>query len=202
MDATSHLNESPEEIYEHGFLGPLYPPEEYAEKERQKRGFISLYRMQQYADVLYPEDVTLATWTMRALLQDSLFFRLRYPDQQAAGRPYLLDIRHIVTGQTRQEWLAANPESDLDDLRRSTIWMIGVESLRDEYYKLYVHKQDERGINVCQDKHRHKNTVQPFGYMGELALIDPDVLDQQANEQGLNPCIYSFIQGFVLIFCR
>lgn len=198
----SHLDELPAEIYEHGFLGPLYSAEEYAERARYTKGYVSLYRMQQYADSLYPDDVTLADWTWRALLQDEEFFRYRYPDQNVTGRPYVLDIRHVVTGQTRQQWLATHADADRDELRHSTMWMIGIASLRREYHKLYVHKQYENGVNVCQDYYHHRNTVQPYGYIGELQQIDPDVLDQQANEQGINPCIYSFLQGFVVIFCR
>lgn len=187
-------------LYKHGFevTEPILL-NDVAEELRISLGYVSLYRLEQFARMRYPHDVTLAAWTWRALLQDRTFFKLHYPGDSVAGRPYVLDIRHITTGQTREVWLKDHLSRNTEMLRDPAMWMIDIESLQSQYHRLYVHQTHDHGYdNSCQDGRGHHRYVSSHGYSSDLRHIDPDVLDKQANEQGLNPCIYAVLHEWVI----
>ena len=164
-------------------------------------GYIGLEYLQQYADERYPNDTNLARWTWQILLRDSIFFKLMYWGFFIMGRPYELDVRHRVTGQTRKEWI-----KDADDpyelLSTPEMWLISIESLQMESHKLYVHDEHWR----CPDAVNHDNYryMIPAEYAENhisrlTSLSEIDNWQQQARVQGVNPCVYSFITWWVTI---
>lgn len=161
-------------------------------------GAISLEEMASFARSKYPNDVTLAAWTWSVLLQDRTFFALHSPESDAAGRPFVLDVWHAVTHQTREEWMDSSKDTNL--LRKADLWLIGSESLRSQYHRLYVHQVRNDGSidNYCHDNQGHHRYVSSHGHSSDMRHIDPDTLDRQADEQGLNPCIYSFLHEWML----
>lgn len=169
-----------------------------AESLRTPEGFVSLSEMELFAQSRYPDDVTLAAWTWGVLLQDRTFFALYHPEGGVEGRPYRLEVRHAVTLQTREEWVTLS--NDTNSLRDPVLWLIGADSLRAQYHRLYVHqiRHDGSVDNNCRDGRGHHRYVSPHGYSSDLRHIDPEILDRQANEQGVNPCIYSFLHEWML----
>lgn len=165
---------------------------------RTPKGFISLSEMELFARSRYANDVTLAAWTWRVLLQDRTFFALHHPAGDAEGRPYQLEARHAVTLQTREEWVIS--AKDTESLRDPALWLIGTESLRSQYHRLYVHQiRDDGSVdNCCRDGQGHLRYVSSHGYSSDMRHMDLDVLDRQADEQGINPCIYSFLHEWML----
>lgn len=166
-----------------------------------REGFVGLAELQPYIDALYPNDRNLATWIWMILLRDRTFFNLMYPKFSIAGRSFDFDIRHRLTGWTREEWL-----QDADDcyelLSAPEMWVISIASLRREYHKLYVHDEHWRCPDaVNHDNYRHMLSVEYAEiFISQLALVtDRDTWVQQARVQGLNPCVYSVIQWWVVV---
>jgi hypothetical protein len=171
-----------------------------AESMRTPEGFIDYGRLCRFAQYRYPNDVTLAAWTWGVLLQDRVFFGLRYPESGVVGRPFALDVLHATTLQTREDWLGSSKDPDMLMLCNPALWLIGQESLKSQYHRLYVHqtRADHSVDNNCHDGQGHYRYVAPHGYSSDLRHLNAEVLDQQASEQGLNPCIYSFLHEWVL----
>jgi hypothetical protein len=186
--------------YRHGFeVTEPISISDIVEELYRSRGQVSLYRFAQFARMRYPHDLTLAAWTWWVLLQDSTFFKLHYPGGGVTGRPYVLDMYHITTGQTREEWLEDHPSQDTEMLRNPALWTIGIDSLKTQYHKLYVYQPHDHGYdNSCQDGRGHHRYVSSHGYSGDLRHIDPEELDRQANEQGINPCIFAVLHEWII----
>lgn len=156
--------------------------------ELRLRGFFDVYWLEHFALTFYPADTNFAWWTWKVLLRDSTFFRLMYGGFPIAGRDFTLDIRHVLTGQTREEWLTEG--GSYDDLLRPELWVIGILSLQLAYPKLYVH--DSAG---CQDGFGYHRTVQQSPAQFERSVLETDRESwaRQAKVQGLNPCIYTLL---------
>lgn len=165
-----------------------------AEMRRLNQGEVSFNRIGDFATRRYRKDVTLGLWAMRTLLRDSIYRKL---SGESVGRNYELDIYHIVTGQTRQEWIAAG--GSLERLHCPLLWVIGVDSLKREYHKLYMHENRNDGRNNdCRDGHDHWRYRSSRGYSTDMRHLDPDELEVQAITQGLTPCIFAFIHELVI----
>jgi hypothetical protein len=189
-----------EVVREHGFesVQPLLSWEAIG-KLWLSRGYVCFERLAQFAAVRYSADVTLASWTWRALLQDRLFFEYYHPKGDVVGRDYVLDVRHVITGQTREEWIAIHGVSEV--LRSPAEWVIGIDSLKRQYHRLYVHRQEADGsYNQCRDGHHHQRYVAAQGYSSDMRDITSEELDKQANEQGLNPCVFSSLYEWILLW--
>ncbi len=170
---------------------------EVTEGYRISEGYVSLCRLQQFTEKCYPADTNLASWMWERLLRDSKFFEWCYPGGEVTGRQYELDVRNVVTGQTREEWLGSS--GNLEELRDPALWMVSIDSLKCQYHKLYVHWAHRDGsINTCSDKDRHRQYVSSHGYSTDMRHIDPDILNRQAKHQDINPCFYAVLHEWVL----
>lgn len=156
--------------------------------ELRLRGFFDVYWLRHFAIAYYPGDDNFALWTWKVLLRDLTFFRLMYGGFPIAGRDFAIDIRHALTGQTREDWLVDG--GSFDDLLRPELWVIDILSLQLAYPKLYVH--DDGG---CQDDFRYHRVVQqsPGEFERNTTGLDKVLLARQAKIQGLNPCIYTLL---------
>lgn len=189
--------------YSYGFEREV-PLSELELRERRLlvQGCVSIRPLLRYAQRQYPWDANLANHTMQILMRDSAFFEYMYPGFRGLrGRDYELDIVHIESGQERGKWLAngGNP----DALLNTDAWAIGIDSLRNQYHKLYVHDERPDGYNRCRDGFGHRH----FAYRGvhldrclarAEATVGLETWHRQARVQGVNSCIYSVIQGWVL----
>jgi hypothetical protein len=182
MDAASHLKSNAQDIE-----------------------LIGVGALKKVTDLLFPTDEDMPYWTWgRILLRDIVYFQLRHPDQDKKGCQHRLDVRHVSTGQTREEWVKHLDDSvyDLDDLSNPHLWLIGVESLNREYSKLFVHHSNWR----CPDATDHTKwlTLLPDSYAERrIDLLVPreqrGIWEQQVRTQGINPCVYSVIEWWMLI---
>lgn len=196
MDTTPHFdNPSPPPRYRHGFLIDPASQVLFDEIPPAPEGYISLTHLDHYARSLYPADYDFASWTWKILLRDTVFFRLMYPGFPVTGRQYQLDIRHITTGQTREEWL--DETNDYDALIDPSLWVISTESLKSQYHLLYVHDVRDDGYNRCRDWFYHgKYPSRPTKREAQL-FGQPDQVEQ-ARVQGHSACVYALIQRWVL----
>lgn len=177
-------------------LGVLFAElfDDDTERQRLRQGCVSFYRLEMFAISRYQKDVTLALWAWRTLLRDTTYFALRYPKGGIVGRDVTFDVRHILTGQTRQEWLAAG--GDVDRLHCPFLWTIGVDSLKSQYHRLYVHEDRADGVNnLCRDGHGHWSYRSSHGPSGQDSQMFSKL---QAEIQGVDPCIFAFIHEWVL----
>ncbi|MET0979766.1 MAG: hypothetical protein ABWX90_00745 [Candidatus Saccharimonadales bacterium] len=164
---------------------------------RTPKGYVKLANMAHFAGFRYPDDVTLAAWTYRTLLQDMTFFERHRVQGGVVGRPYRLEVRHAATLQTREEWLESPQDTEL--LRSPALWLVGIESLKAQLHRLYVHQVYDGVVdNNCRDGRGHARYVSAHGYSTDMCHMSADDLDRRAHEQGLNPCIYSFLREWVL----
>lgn len=169
-------------------------------EKKLEKIFVRLADLQKYATARYPTDYDLARWTWMILLRDRTFFNLMYPKYMITGRQYDLEIRHVATKATREEWVR-----DADDvyelLSRPEMWEISLESLRRVYHKLYVHDEQWR----CPDEVNHDN----YRYMVPAKYADLHIAQltplseigtwvDQARVQRINPCVYSLISWWMV----
>lgn len=165
-----------------------------AEKQRLRQGRVSFHRLEMFAIARYQKDVTLALWAWRTLLHDTTYYALRHPKGGIVGRDVTFDVRHILTGQTRQEWLAAG--GDINRLHCPLLWTISVDSLKGQHDRLYVHEDRADGANnICRDRHGHWSYRSPREPSGRDSQMFSKL---QADIQGLDPCIFAFIHEWVL----
>lgn len=165
--------------------------DDVAETCRLKQGQVSFNSIEKFAVGRYRRDVTLGLWAWRTLQRDSVYSTMHDFDIGNVGRAYELDVRHIVTGQTRQEWIATggNP----DRLHCPLAWVIGIDSLKSQYHRLYMH-----GDNYCADGYNHWRYQSNHGYSTDMRHLDPSDLEVQAIAQGITPCIFAFIHEWVV----
>jgi hypothetical protein len=184
---------------------------EVRERELLVKGYVSDYRIRRWAAFMYPDDKDLGSYTWWTLLKDTVyfealkdtsFFKTMYPGVNVRGRDYELDVLHIPSGQKRDKWLidGGNPI----ELLVPSIWAIGVMSLKNEYHKLYVHDEQSDGINVCRDGFGHHNRGLERSHLDRLlprieASIGLEEWNRQAKIQGVNPCIYTFVQRWAVM---
>lgn len=188
--------------YQNGFERetPLSEPE-LQERRLLLQGCVSVGPLRRYTHKRYWYDTNLARYTWQVLLRSGDFFEYMYPGFRGLrGRECELDIVHIESGQERGKWLAdgGSPDTLLD----VNAWAIGIASLQNQYHKLYVHDDRPDGLNLCRDGFGHRH----FAYTGvhldryfakAEATIGLDAWHRQARVQGVNPCIYSVIQGWI-----
>lgn len=188
--------------YAYGFTRER-PLSEIEVRERQLLldGCVSVDHLVRWTRRRYPWDTNLPLYTWQVMLRSGGFFEYMYPGFGLRGRGCDLDIVHIATGQERGKWLANGGSPDV--LLDVNTWAIGIASLQNQYHKLYVHDEQPDGINLCRDGFGH----QQFAYQGihleryltkAEATIGLDVWQRQARIQGINPCIYSVIQRWIL----
>jgi hypothetical protein len=188
--------------YENGFERETELPDfELRERRLLLDGRVSFYRLQQHANHRYPYDIDLASYTWRTLLSDSTFYELMYPGTSFRGREYELEVVHIKTGLSREKWLIDG--GDANELLNSQAWAIGIMSLKNQYHKLYVHDDKLDGYNLCRDGFNHHNRGLERVHVDRLlsrieASIGLDEWHRQAKIQGVNPCIYTFVQRWVI----
>jgi hypothetical protein len=161
-----------------------------AEMQRLNRGQVSFNWLERFAVARYGKDVTLGLWAWRTLLHDATYYKL-YPNNGKVGRNYDLVIRHILTGQTREEWIDAG--GSVDRLHCPLLWVIDIDSLKSQYHKLYMH-----GDNYCTDGHNHWRYRSDRGYSTDMRLLDAKELEDQASVQGITPCIFAVIHEWVI----
>ncbi|HET8884198.1 MAG TPA: hypothetical protein VFM68_01880 [Candidatus Saccharimonadales bacterium] len=208
MDTASYLHNAsqstPQPVYEHGFLVNPASTVLFNEIPPPPEGYVSLTRLEHFARSLYPDDYDFAPWTWKILLRDMEFFELMY-ESKITGRQYQLDIRHVATHQTREEWLRdeRNKTNDFDiydALLDPYLWIIGKDSLKSQYHLLYVHDVRDDGYNRCRDwgtKHtthvpkprERERYAQQFGQSEQM---------KQARVQGHTVCVYALIRLWVL----
>ena len=187
--------------YAYGFTREQ-PLSEIEVRERQLllNGCVAVEHLGRWARRQYPWDGNLTTYTWGVLLHNDAYLEYMYPGFGLRGRGCDLDIVHIATGQERGKWLANG--GDPDALLDVDAWAIGIASLQNQYHKLYVHDDRPDGLNVCRDGFGHRH----FAYTGvhldryfakAEATIGLDAWHRQARVQGVNPCIYSVIQGWI-----
>lgn len=171
-------------------------PEKMLEKK-----FVCLADLQAYATARYPADHNLARWTWMILLRDRTFFNLMYPKYMITGRQYDLEIRHVATQATREEWIR-EADDGYELLSKPEMWEISLESLRLAYDKLYVHDEQWR----CPDEVNHDNYryMVPAKYAEmHIAALTPlseiETWVDQARVQRINPCVYSLISWWVMV---
>lgn len=189
--------------YEHGIERDFPLPEiEIRERELLLKGYVSIYRLRQRANRLYPWDTDLASHTWKVLLRNDAFFRYAYPGFGLRGRECDIDFLHIATGRSRDKMFVDGID-DTDMLLDLDAWAIGIMSLKNQYHKLYVHDDQPDGYNLCRDGFGHHNRgyerTHVDRYLSRIeALIGLEEWDRQAKTQGLNPCVYTFIQRWVM----
>lgn len=189
--------------YQNGFERetPLSEPE-LQERRLLLQGCVSIGPLRRHAYKRYWYDTNLARYTWQVLLRSGNFFEDMYPGfHKLRGRECNLDIVHIATGQERGKWLANG--GSLDALLDVNAWAIGIASLQNQHHKLYVHDDQPDGLNLCRDGFGHRH----FAYQGTQldrclakaeATVGLETWRRQAGIQGVNPCIYSVIQGWIL----
>lgn len=179
----------------------------YLNSNTQAGEWVGVDSLKAVTDSLFPDDTDLPFWMWRILLRDMLFFLLMYPGWDIKGRQYQLDIRHVYTGQTREEWVADidNGVYDINDLLNPHLWLIELGSLRREYGKLFVYHQHWR----CTDTINHTKWLNLGSYQDAQRNIDALVShDQRAawEHQGyiqrINPCVYSVLRWWLIVFDR
>lgn len=189
-------------LYENGFERETDLPDlELRERYLLLAGYMSDYRLKQHANHRYPYDVDLASYTWRVLLSDSTFYELMFPGTSFRGREYELDVIHIKENLSREKWLING--GDANELLNPQAWAIGVMSLKNSYHKLYVHDDHPDGYNLCRDGFGHHNRGLERTHVDRLlsrieATIGLEEWDRQAKIQGVNPCIYTFVQRWVI----
>ena len=167
----------------------------------QDKIYVSLRDLQRYATARYPGDHNLARWVWMILLRDRTFFDLMYPKCMITGRQYDLEIRHMTTHATREEWIREADDA-YELLSKPEMWEISLESLRLAHHKLYVHDEHWR----CPDEVNHDNyrymvpAKYAEMYIAELTpLSEIGVWVDQARVQRINPCVYSLISWWVTV---
>lgn len=188
----------------YGFERDLNDPmraDELRERELLVEGYVSDFRLKRFAQFMYRHDTDLAPYTWGVLLKDNLFFETVQPGGDLRGRDYDLEVLHIPSGQLRDKWLinGGNPI----ELLVPSLWAIGVMSLKNQYGKLYVHDNQPDGSNVCRDGFGHQNrSLEPAHAAKLLSRIDASIgleaWNRQAQIQGLNSCIYSFVERWAI----
>lgn len=187
--------------YEYGFERERMLSIEVRERELLAKGYVSDYRLKTHAASRYRHDTDLGPYTWGALLKDSVYFETLYPGAGIRGRDYELDVLHIASGQRRDKWLIDG--GDPIELFVPSAWAIGIMSLKNQYHKLYVHDEQSDGINVCRDGFGHHNRGLEQAHLDRLlsrieASIGLEEWDLQAKTQGVNPCIYTFVQRWIV----
>ncbi len=188
--------------YNYGFEreDPL-PSIEVRERELLAGGYVSDYRLRSFAALRYRHDANLGPYVWDVLLKDDVFYATLFPGTDIRGRNYELDVLHIASGERRDKWLidGGNPV----ELLVPGLWAIGIMSLKNQYHKLYVHDDQPDGYNICRDGFGHRNHGLERIHLDRLlsridASIGRDEWDRQAKVQGVNPCIYTFVQRWVM----
>ena len=174
---------------------------EARERELLVEGYVSDYRLKRFAASRYPHDSNLGSYTWGVLQKDTAFFEAVYPGAGFRARYDELDVLHIASGQRRDKWLidGGNPI----ELLVPGLWAIGIMSLKNQYHKLYVHDDRPDGYNICRDGFGHHNRGLERNHIDRLlsrieASIGLEEWDLQAKTQGVNPCIYTFVQRWVI----
>lgn len=189
--------------YQNGFERDFPLPDiEIRERQLLVEGYISIHRLRQRASWMYPWDTDLASHTWKVLLRNDAFFQYAYPGFGLRGRECDFDFLHIATGQSRDKMFIEGID-DSDMLLDPNAWAIGIMSLKNQYHKLYVHDDRPDGYNLCRDGFGHHNRglerVQVDRLLSRIeASIGVEEWDRQAKVQGLNPCIYTFVQRWVM----
>jgi hypothetical protein len=179
----------------------------YLESNVQAGEWIGVSALKRVTDNLFPDDTDLPFWIWKILLRDTVFFQLVFPGWDIKGRQYHLDIRHVYTGQTRQEWLDSlvGEVYDVYDLLNPHLWVIEMGSLRREWHKLFVYAQHWR----CVDATNHAKWLVFWPYDYARRNIDRLVShDQRADwerqgyMQRINPCVYSVLEWWLVAMDR
>ena len=188
---------------DHGFERetPL-PSNEVRERELLVEGYVTDYRIRRWAAFAYRNDTNLGSYSWGVLLKDRVFYETLYPGADYRGRDYELKVLHIPSGQERDKWLidGGNPI----ELLVPSIWAIGIMSLKNQYHKLYVHDDQPDGLNICRDGFGHHNRALEPAHVERLlprieTTIGVDEWNRQAQIQGVNPCIYTFVQRWAVM---
>lgn len=163
--------------------------------------------LKKMTDSMFPEDDDLAFWIWKILLRDVLFFQLMYPGWDLKGCQYQLEVRHVCTGQTRQEWIADKDSEvyDVFDLLNPHLWLIELESLMWQYHKLFVYQPDWR----CPDATDHSKWLTRWSPADAERNIDHLVSrderatwERQVYVQRINPCVYSLLEWWLVVATR
>lgn len=170
----------------------------------QSTQLVGVGELKELTDGLFPEDGNLPFWTWQILLRDITFFRLAYPGWNIKGCQYQLEVRHVYTGQTREEWVREIVNSDIYtiyDLLNPHLWLISADSLKNEYHKLFVHWSHWH----CQDVVNHAKwlALLPDNYAElEIDRLVPEgqraVWERQVRVHGINPCVYSVLRWWMV----
>ena len=162
--------------------------------------WLGVHDFKRFTDSQFPEDTDLPFWTWGILLQDMLFFLNAYPGQNVQGCQYQLDVRHVYTGQTREEWIESVHVYDIFDLRNPRLWLIHRRSLLEQYHRLFVYDPDWH----CRDETDHSRLmVRVSPHYAELAIdsLVPrerrDEWREQVRVQNINPCVYSILTWWI-----
>jgi hypothetical protein len=176
----------------------------HLESNTQDIEMIGVAALKRVTDILFPTDTDLPFWMWKILLRDVLFFQLAYPGWDITGCQYQLYVRHVATGQTREEWMK-DPDSrmyDVYDLLNPHLWLIGIESLNRQYSKLFVHYPNWR----CPDETDHTKWLNlssdDYAERQIDALVSRErrsLREQQIRVQGINPCVYSVLQWWMMM---
>lgn len=170
----------------------------------QSNQLVGVGELKDFTDNLFPEDSNLAFWIWQILLRDITFFLLAYPGWDIKGCQYQLEVRHVYTGQTREEWAKDIINSDIYniyDLLNPYMWLISAESLQNEYHKLFVHwphwrcpdiTDHTRWLSVLPDEDAELE-VNRLVQGGRYA-----VREQQVRVHGINPCVYSVLRWWMV----
>lgn len=171
----------------------------------QPKEYLELAQLYQFAHGIFPNDENFASWTWKTLLRDRNFYRLFPVKSNVIGRPFELDVRHKVTGRTRDEWAREIAMQGhlhrWSELQEPKLWVIGKESLMSQYNLLYV-DHDKRWH--CTDSVRHDAYAysMPPGEVDKLLISLPSSADrqdwvEQARVQDINPCVYSLVHWWM-----
>jgi hypothetical protein len=166
--------------------------------------WVSIDELKQFTDSQFPFDLDLPYWMWKILLRDAVFFLLMYPGWNLQGCQYQLEVRHVYTGQTREEWvksIRSGVAYDITDLLNPHLWLIERQSLRAQYHKLFIYDPHWH----CHEGTNHNRLLvrTPPAY-AELAidrLVPPERRADwrtQVRIQAINPCVYSILEWWIV----
>ena len=116
--------------FRHGFCEPVDPNKVILPPE-----YVDLQNARYFADACSRHDTDVAWRVWWVLLYDEVHHKLLQLDSEFTGHQEELDIRHIATGLSRQDYV--DQGGDVGDILDATQWMMSRLRIKVAHYRLH-----------------------------------------------------------------